>query len=126
MNRLLALISALMLWFTTVSVGVAQPSRDPSMVLIDSIKSLITPQISDSAKAAHYVDMAFIVYNIDSALHYCNTALELCRPTDTFLIARGFAPSRQRVFLPQPIARKQYQPSRYRADCIFVSESRPR
>ena len=87
MNRLLALISALMLWFTTVSVGVAQPSRDPSMVFIDSIKSLITPQISDSAKAAHYVDMAFIVYNIDSALHYCNTALDLCRPTDTFLIA---------------------------------------
>ena len=103
MNRLLALISALMLWFTTLSVSVAQPSRDPSMVLVDSIKRLITPQISDSAKAGHYVDMAFIVYNIDSSLHYCKTALDLCRPTDTVLIATAYHVMGSRYYLRHEI-----------------------
>ena len=57
---------------------------------VDSLMRFATSDISDSLRASLYLDIARDLYNTDSALHYCNLALEYCRPTDTLLTAMTY------------------------------------
>lgn len=57
---------------------------------IDSIRTLVNPDISDSLRATLYLDIARNLYNTDSALRYCQLALDNCRPTDTILRAMTY------------------------------------
>ena len=61
-----------------------------SKTRVDSIKTLVNPDISDSLRATLYLDIARNLYNTDSALHYCQMALDYCRPTDTLLRAMTY------------------------------------
>ncbi len=57
---------------------------------VDSILSLMNPYISDSLRATLYLNIARNLYNTDSAIRFCNLALEKCRPTDTLLRAMTY------------------------------------
>jgi len=54
---------------------------------VDSILSLITPNTPDTTKARLYNDIGNISDNVDTALKYSLLSLDLCKETDTKLLA---------------------------------------
>lgn len=83
---------ALVICFATVHRVFPQNMEDlvdPSKTITDSLLNLISPTSSDSLKAAIYIEVARKAYDSDSALRYCHLALDLCRKTDTFLLAQA-------------------------------------
>lgn len=54
---------------------------------VDSILSLITPNTPDTTKARLYNDIGNISYNVDTVLRYSLLSLDLCKETDTKLLA---------------------------------------
>ncbi|MBO4244568.1 MAG: serine/threonine-protein phosphatase [Bacteroidales bacterium] len=69
--------------------GSVSDFADPAQPLIDSILSLITPDIPDNEKAQQYYKIAEITNNIDTRQRYAQMSLDHCGKSDTHLILQN-------------------------------------
>lgn len=60
---------------------------DPSQKRLDSILTLITPDLPDSVKARLYLEVARSTYKSDTAIKYANKILEYCPEDDYYYVA---------------------------------------